>query len=72
MKPSIETMMHAILPHVIVVHLHVVDVLSILVRKDAKHLLLIVYLVAKISYIFIDYIKPGPDLAESIYKKYLK
>jgi rhamnose utilization protein RhaD (predicted bifunctional aldolase and dehydrogenase) len=70
MKPSIETMMHAILPHVIVVHLHVVDVLSILVRKDAKFIIDSVFS-GKISYIFIDYIKPGPDLAESIYRNTL-
>ena len=67
MRPSIETMMHAILPHTIVVHLHVVDVLSILVRKKASLIIDSIFS-GKINYIFIDYIKPGPDLAESIYR----
>jgi len=70
LKPSIETLFHAIIPHEVVVHLHVVDILTILVRKEAKQIIDNVFR-AKISYIFIDYLKPGPDLAESIFKSTL-
>ena len=70
LKPSIETMFHAIIPHKIVVHLHVVDVLTILVRKKAKQIIDKIF-DGQISYIFIDYLKPGPDLAESIFRRTL-
>ena len=71
MKPSIETMLHAIMQHTIVVHLHAIDILSILVREDAERTVSKT-LKDKMNYIFIDYIKPGPDLARSIYKEILQ
>ena len=40
------------------------------IGKDAKFIIDSVFS-GKISYIFIDYIKPGPDLAESIYRNTL-
>ncbi|MBL7003442.1 MAG: class II aldolase [Gammaproteobacteria bacterium] len=66
LRPSIETMMHAIMPHKIVVHLHVIDILAVLVRKEAKSIMRQVF-GNKLNYVFIDYVKPGPNLAEAIY-----
>lgn len=64
-RPSIETLLHALMPHRVVVHLHVVEVLARLVRVDARQL--IENLIGDgIKWIFVDYFKPGADLARAI------
>jgi rhamnose utilization protein RhaD (predicted bifunctional aldolase and dehydrogenase) len=68
MRPSIETLMHALLPHKVVVHLHPVQILAYLVRTnpldDFKKLI-----GDKIKWILVDYCKPGADLAEAVYEQ---
>jgi len=67
LKPSIETMMHAIIPYKYVFHLHIISVLSILIRVDAN--ILIKKIISNnIGYEFIDYHKPGVELAKAIFK----
>jgi rhamnose utilization protein RhaD (predicted bifunctional aldolase and dehydrogenase) len=64
-KPSIETVLHALMPHPVVVHLHAVDILARLVRRDCK---------AELSALLgdsprwtsVDYLKPGAELARSV------
>lgn len=65
LKPSIETLLHALMPHRIVVHVHAIEVLAHLVRKDFDH----------INYPTLDkalnartvkYCKPGAELAEAV------
>ncbi|CAH0263527.1 MULTISPECIES: class II aldolase/adducin family protein [Pseudomonas] len=65
LKPSIETLLHALMPHRIVVHVHAIEVLAHLVRKDFDH----------INYPALDkalnartvkYCKPGAELAEAV------
>jgi rhamnose utilization protein RhaD (predicted bifunctional aldolase and dehydrogenase) len=68
--PSIETYMHAVIPHKIVVHLHAIDFLSFLINKNAK-----IFLKKKLceyDHTFLGYVKPGGDLAKLIYKKNIK
>lgn len=68
LRPSIETMLHALLPHKIVVHLHAVDILSYLVTKNAKERF--DCLVGNtLNWIIVDYFKPGPDLARAVSEK---
>jgi rhamnose utilization protein RhaD (predicted bifunctional aldolase and dehydrogenase) len=66
LKPSIETLLHAIMPDRIVVHLHAVEVIAHLIRSDFNE-----YLEALCSEGFkfelVDYCKPGADLAQSVY-----
>lgn len=66
LKPSIETLLHALMPQPIVVHLHAVDVLACLVRKDTPELLARVF-ANNHSWRWVSYCKPGPDLAKAVY-----
>jgi rhamnose utilization protein RhaD (predicted bifunctional aldolase and dehydrogenase) len=67
LRPSVETLLHALMPHKVVVHLHAVDILAHLVRPDPVSELkrLIDH---DINWCFIDYHKPGAELAEAVSK----
>ena len=65
LKPSIETMFHALMPHRLVLHLHAVDILVHLVRKDCNEFLNNV-LDSSISFSIVGYCKPGANLASAI------
>jgi rhamnose utilization protein RhaD (predicted bifunctional aldolase and dehydrogenase) len=61
-------MLHALMPQAIIVHLHAVDILAFLVRKNASEN--IKQLIGdSIEWIFVDYFKPGADLAKAISEK---
>ena len=65
LRPSIETLLHALMPHKIVVHLHAVEILAHLVRVDpAAEFQRLVG--DSIKWHFIDYYKPGAELAVAI------
>ncbi|WP_071466504.1 class II aldolase/adducin family protein [Polynucleobacter asymbioticus] len=67
-KPSIETILHGLMPHKYVIHLHHVEALAHLVRMNACDKL--IGLVNRFSSsIFIDYFKPGADLARAIFNE---
>lgn len=65
LRPSIETILHALMPQDIVVHLHAIEVLSYLVRTDyiadleAK-------LPAEVIWINVEYARPGEELAQAV------
>ncbi|RDB35093.1 MAG: class II aldolase [Spirobacillus cienkowskii] len=65
LKPSIETILHALMPHKIVVHLHAIEILAHLVRKtplqDFKKLI-----GDAVKWVFVDYFKPGAELAQAV------
>lgn len=68
LKPSIETMLHALMPQKIVVHLHAVEILAHLVRENSE--VEIQKLVGDaVKWVFVDYIKPGADLAHNVFAK---
>lgn len=66
LRPSIETLFHALMPHRIVLHTHAIEPLARLVRKTARE-----EIEARIGtayrWVFVDYFKPGADLAAAIY-----
>ncbi len=62
LRPSIETMFHGLLPHRVVVHLHAVEILAQLVRRDFEAELMSA-LGSDISWAVVGYHKPGADLA---------
>lgn len=66
LRPSIETLLHALMPHKIVLHLHPVEALAYLVRKDAKRELDLL-LQNSLSWEFIEYFKPGSELAKAVH-----
>jgi rhamnose utilization protein RhaD (predicted bifunctional aldolase and dehydrogenase) len=65
LRPSIETLLHALMPHQVVIHLHAIEVLAHLVRdnqqSDFQSLL-----DTSIHWTTVDYYKPGPALAAAV------
>lgn len=69
LRPSIETVLHALMPQKIVVHLHAITALSHLVALACKENIDALFQHARsplIQYAFVDYHKPGPELAGAI------
>ncbi|HVY53647.1 MAG TPA: class II aldolase/adducin family protein [Gammaproteobacteria bacterium] len=66
LRPSIETSLHALLPHKIVVHVHAVEVIARAVMQDAKNDF--ACLLKDLNWLWVDYVKPGPNLAQAIHK----
>lgn len=65
LRPSIEMMLHALMPHKVVAHLHAVEALAHLVCKNAETK--IVELINdSVKWIFVDYYKPGAELATKV------
>lgn len=67
LRPSIETMLHALMPQKVVLHLHPVEVLAHLIREDYEETLQRL-LLSSIKWVTVDYHKPGPLLAEAVYE----
>lgn len=65
LRPSIETLLHALMPQKYVLHVHAIDPLALLVRADARAQLQ-ACLPDHLSWCFVDYHKPGADLAGAI------
>lgn len=65
LRPSIETLLHAIMPQRIVVHLHAIDILACLVRKKCDQ-----EIAERMNgldrYVIVDYFKPGAELAAAV------
>jgi rhamnose utilization protein RhaD (predicted bifunctional aldolase and dehydrogenase) len=65
LRPSIETLLHALMPHKFVLHLHAIDILSYMVQPNfsegIKQLLSGI-----INFGCIDYYKPGSELAKAV------
>lgn len=65
LRPSIETLLHALMPHKVVVHLHAVEILTHLVQANARQK--IQRLVGEaVKWVYVDYFKPGADLARAV------
>ena len=67
LRPSIETLLHAIMPQRVVVHVHAIEVLARLVRKDNDAELMSL-VDPQFSYVTVDYQKPGAALALAVNK----
>lgn len=64
LRPSIETSVHAVIPHRIVVHVHCVETIALAVRADAEAAL--APLLSGLDWIFVPYRRPGLPLAQAI------
>ena len=64
LKPSIETSLHALMPHPYVIHVHCVNTLSWVVQKNYQDK--IANALGNINWITVPYVKPGIDLARAI------
>lgn len=70
LRPSIETMLHALMPHNVVVHIHAVEVLAHLVREVPLEQLEV--LIGNfVNWVFVDYFKPGAELAQAVSEQLL-
>lgn len=65
LRPSIETLLHALMPHRVVVHLHAVEVLAHLVRENAESIFHEA-LGDSVRWVIIPYHKPGATLARAV------
>lgn len=65
LRPSIETMLHGMLPQRVVVHLHAVEILAHLVRDDAQASLHS-RVPHDLRWVLIEYAKPGAVLAQTL------
>lgn len=65
LKPSIETLLHALMPHKVVIHLHAIEALAHLVRENCQNDLKSLC-TAKLPWAFVEYFKPGAPLAAAV------
>ena len=64
LRPSIETSLHAVFEHPVVVHVHCVNTLALAIRADAEKVL--AEKLAGFDWAFVPYAKPGAQLARSV------
>ncbi len=64
LRPSIETSVHALMPHRIVVHVHCVNTIAWAIRGDAEERL--AERLREFAWAFVPYARPGLPLAEAI------
>lgn len=67
LKPSIETLLHALMPHNVVVHLHAIEVLAHLVRPDSELELEGLLCSSDLKWKSVAYFKPGSALASVVF-----
>ena len=65
LRPSIETLLHALMPHWVVIHLHAIEVLAHLVHDNCQTDFLSL-LDPSIHWTMVDYHKPGAALANAV------
>lgn len=61
LRPSIETSLHALMPHKIVLHVHSVNTIAWAVQKNGQAL--IQPLLKGLKWVWVPYEKPGPQLS---------
>ena len=71
LRPSIEIFLHALIKYRVVVHLHEVETLAFLVRKNSRQEINTI-MKRKKNWCFLNYYMPGEILALQIYKKICK
>ncbi|WP_407180989.1 class II aldolase/adducin family protein [Bradyrhizobium sp. STM 3562] len=64
LRPSIETTVHALMPHRVVAHVHCVDTIALAVREDAMPILQ--GRLRGLNWVYVPYRRPGLPLALGI------
>ena len=67
LRPSVETLLHALMPHAFVVHLHPVHALAWLTREDCAAVLREQLQHSDMGWALVDYQRPGEDLARAVH-----
>ena len=68
LRPSIETTLHALLPHAVVVHTHSVRTIALAIREDAETLL--AERLGGLHWLYVPYCKPGLPLTQVISERW--
>ncbi len=71
LRPSIETLLHALMPHRVVIHVHAIEALAYLVRENAE-IQIEEELDSRFEYVIVDYQKPGEALAQAVSQALVK
>ena len=66
LRPSIETLLHALMTHRVVVHLHAIGPLAHLVRNNSEFNEICGRFKAEYPWAIVNYRKPGKDLAKAV------
>jgi len=66
LRPSIETTLHALMPHRFVIHLHSVNVISYAILNQGKKILK--DKLDGINWLWVPYVRPGLPLSKMLYK----
>ena len=64
LRPSIETTLHALMPHKVVLHSHPINLLSMLVYDDGR--LKLASLLEEFNFGWVPYARPGEDLTSKV------
>lgn len=67
LRPSIETLLHALMPHTVVVHLHAIEILAHLVRPDFELEFEKRLRDCGLKWTSVGYFKPGAALANAVF-----
>lgn len=65
LRPSIETLLHALMPQKYVLHVHAIDPLALLVGANPRAAFAAT-LASDIAWCLVDYFKPGANLAKAV------
>jgi rhamnose utilization protein RhaD (predicted bifunctional aldolase and dehydrogenase) len=68
LRPSIETLLHALMPHEVVAHLHAIEILAHLVRDNPEQRIRAA-LDDTVRWTCVEYFKPGAELAKGVADK---
>lgn len=68
LRPSIETILHCLFPNKYVLHLHPVDIVAVLVKRNAKDILQ-ERLGDEFKWGLVEYFKPGDKLARAVHRE---
>jgi rhamnose utilization protein RhaD (predicted bifunctional aldolase and dehydrogenase) len=64
LRPSIETSVHGLMPHRVVLHVHCINTIAHAVRRDARQVL--EAKLAPFNWAFVPYARPGLQLSQAI------
>jgi rhamnose utilization protein RhaD (predicted bifunctional aldolase and dehydrogenase) len=64
LRPSIETSLHAVMPHSVVAHVHSINALSWAVRREGRNM--VAERLAGLNWAWVEYVRPGLSLTQSI------
>ena len=64
LRPSIETTLHALMPHKVVLHSHPVNLLCMLILVDGR--IKLAKLLKEFNFAWIPYVRPGVDLTNKL------